>query len=41
MKQEPVAADAEGDLFRADFDYSVVRGVETVGGCVGAKQGGP
>jgi hypothetical protein len=41
LEEEPVGVDAERDLFRADFDYGVVRGVETVGGCVGAEQGGP
>jgi hypothetical protein len=41
LEEEPVGVDAERDLFRAYFDYGVVRVVETVGGCVGAEQGGP
>jgi hypothetical protein len=41
---EPSAANAEGNLFSADFDYGVLRCVESVGGCVTAEQrrpGGP
>ena len=41
---EPSAANAERDLFGANFDYGVLRCVESVGGCVTAEQrrpGGP
>ena len=38
---EPVGAHAESDFIGADFDYGVLRGVEPVGGCVGAEQGSP
>jgi hypothetical protein len=41
VELEPLAVDPEGDLIRANFDYGVVRSVETVGGCVRAEQGSP
>jgi hypothetical protein len=41
LEEEPVGVDAERDLFRADFDYGVMRVIEAVGRCVGAEQGGP
>ena len=38
---EPAVVDAESDFVGADFDYGVVRAVESVGGCVAAEQGCP
>jgi hypothetical protein len=38
---EPVSAYAERDFVGADFDYGVLCAVQSVGGCVGAEQGGP
>ena len=38
---KPAAGNAERDLVGADLDDCVMPAVESVGGCVGAKQGGP
>jgi hypothetical protein len=38
---EPAVVHAEGDFVGTHLDYGVVGAVESVGGCVAAKQGGP
>jgi hypothetical protein len=40
-KAEPTAADAKGNLLRAYLNDGVLRAVQSMGGCVAAKQGSP